>query len=151
MGVKDVKIKMNNAKREGGRRGVSGKTIQEKKREVFKLSLSRVSFLLNTTSTVQSLPILNSTTTGCEPPDKSVQTQTHGHPSPPDGTYRMDIESTEDQSKGNGKASFRDVVNGANRFFSTISSLLEQIHEDMEEQIDEPDTPLKVSFTTEQL
>ena len=33
MGVKDVKIKMNNVRREGGRRGVSGKTIQEKKRE----------------------------------------------------------------------------------------------------------------------
>ncbi|KAJ8432637.1 hypothetical protein Cgig2_033510 [Carnegiea gigantea] len=73
-----------------------------------------------------------------------------GHGILSNGIHRMDIESSEEQNRTPVKAFVKDVVNGANRFFPTISSLMEQLQEDMEEPV-EPDTPLKVSFTAEQL
>lgn len=95
----------------------------------------------------QPLSPLNPNDSRCEPPDKLAQSKVLVHGSQPTEAQLMDIESSEEQNRTAAKASFEDIVSGSGRFFPTISSLMEQLQEDMEEAVEEPDTPLKVSFT----
>lgn len=64
----------------------------------------------------------------------------------PNDMNSMEFEISENQRPPQ-RASFTDVVNGTNRCFPTMNSILEQLQEDMEEETIELDTPLKVSFT----
>ena len=68
-----------------------------------------------------------------------------------DNSWLMEVESPGQPQDVPIRPSFKDVVHESNKFFPTVSTLMEQLQEDLEEPIDEPDTPLKVSFTPEQL
>ena len=65
----------------------------------------------------------------------------------------LDMDSRESMSMEGiqQKESFKDVVNGTNRGFPTMDLILEQLQEDIDGEIQESDTTLKVSFTMEQL
>lgn len=87
----------------------------------------------------------NPSTSRSKPPDVDsypmvlAESTTHG-----DSRF-MEVES---QGQPHGVSLFarlKDVGNGSNRFFPTVSTLMEQLHEEFEEPINELDTPLKVS------
>jgi len=63
----------------------------------------------------------------------------------------MEVESIPIAQTPPKKASFSEMVRGDPRCFPTIVSLLEQMREDIEEAILEPETQLKVSFSQKQL
>ncbi|KAJ8433140.1 hypothetical protein Cgig2_007104 [Carnegiea gigantea] len=89
-----------------------------------------------------------------DPPDQLVSEELIT-PKPMDSEIAdaklMEVESMSPSPPSFPKASFKDIVRGDPFGFATAFSIVEQLHEALEEEILVPDTPLKVDFSPDQL
>ena len=63
----------------------------------------------------------------------------------------MEVEAISHTPPGSLKKSFRDIVNSVQHCFLAVTSVVDQLQEALEEEIAVSDTPLKVSFSPDQL